>query len=76
MYCSRGEGLPGFTRKNEAGQWQGFGASANVVAAGICASHGKRISFVTFMRYGVPLTVCQLLVSALHVLALCYFVGG
>lgn len=52
-----------------------IGASANVVSAGICASQGKPITFFTFMRYGVPLTVCQLLVSALYVLALFYFVG-
>jgi Na+/H+ antiporter NhaD/arsenite permease-like protein len=31
-----------------------IGASANVVSAGICASHGKPLSFVTFLRYGVP----------------------
>ena len=52
-----------------------IGASANVVASGICASHGKPISFVTFMRYGVPLTICQLIVSALYVLVLFYFTG-
>jgi Na+/H+ antiporter NhaD/arsenite permease-like protein len=52
-----------------------IGASANVVAVGICASHGKRVSFVTFMRYGVPLTICQLVVSALYVLAMFYVVG-
>lgn len=52
-----------------------IGASANVVAGGICASQGKPISFVTFMRYGVPLTICQLIVSALYVLVLFYFTG-
>jgi Na+/H+ antiporter NhaD/arsenite permease-like protein len=52
-----------------------IGASANVVAGGICASRGKSISFVTFMRYGVPLTICQLIVSALYVLGLFYFTG-
>ncbi len=49
-----------------------IGASANVVAAGICASHGQRVSFATFLRYGLPLTVCQLAVSLLYVLALFY----
>jgi Na+/H+ antiporter NhaD/arsenite permease-like protein len=49
-----------------------IGASANVVAAGICASQGKPLSFATFMRYGVPLTICQLIVSALYVLSLFY----
>jgi len=46
-----------------------------VVAVGICASHGKRVSFLTFMRYGVPLTICQLVVSALYVLAMFYVIG-
>jgi Na+/H+ antiporter NhaD/arsenite permease-like protein len=47
-----------------------IGSSANVVGAGICAAHGKPVTFVTFARYGVPLTICQLLVSALYVLVL------
>lgn len=52
-----------------------IGASANVVAVGICANQGKPVSFATFLRYGVPLTICQLLVSALYVLGLYYFVS-
>jgi len=31
---------------------------------GICAANGKSVTFTRFMRYGVPLTVCQLAVSA------------
>jgi Na+/H+ antiporter NhaD/arsenite permease-like protein len=72
--------LPVFVSMMFAGTLGGnatlIGASANVVAAGICAAQGRPISFVTFMRYGVPLTICQLLVSALYVLGLFYFVGG
>jgi Na+/H+ antiporter NhaD/arsenite permease-like protein len=49
-----------------------IGASANVVTAGICANQGKPVSFATFLRYGVPLTICQLIVSALYVLVLFY----
>jgi Na+/H+ antiporter NhaD/arsenite permease-like protein len=49
-----------------------IGASANVVAAGICSSRGRSVSFATFMRYGLPLTLCQLAVSALYVLTLYY----
>jgi len=49
-----------------------IGASANVVAAGICANQGKPVSFATFMRYGVPLTLCQLVVSTMYVLGLFY----
>lgn len=52
-----------------------IGASANVVGAGICAAHGKRVSFATFARYGVPLTIVQLAVSAVYVLALSWLMG-
>ncbi len=52
-----------------------IGASANVVSTGICASHGKPVSFVTFMRYGVWITLCQLGIAAMYVLGLFYFVG-
>jgi Na+/H+ antiporter NhaD/arsenite permease-like protein len=51
------------------------GASANVVSAGICASHGKPVSFVAFMRYGVPVAVCQLVIGALYVLGMLCFGG-
>jgi Na+/H+ antiporter NhaD/arsenite permease-like protein len=50
-----------------------IGASANVAGAGICAAHGKRVSFARFARYGVPITVCQLAVAMLYVLLLCRF---
>lgn len=52
-----------------------IGASANVVSAGICAARGKPVRFVTFLRYGVPLTLAQLTVSALYVLGLYYLIG-
>lgn len=47
-----------------------IGSASNVVAAGICARNGKPITFIGWLRYGIPLTVCQLAVSALYVLAL------
>jgi Na+/H+ antiporter NhaD/arsenite permease-like protein len=50
-----------------------IGAAANVVSAGICAKQGRRISFVTFLRYGVPITLCQLAVAAFYVLGFAYF---
>ncbi|CAD6554780.1 putative transporter [Paraburkholderia kirstenboschensis] len=46
------------------------GAAANIVAAGICARQGKPISFGTFLRYGLPITVVQLAASALYVLVI------
>ncbi len=53
-----------------------IGASANVAGAGACAAHGKPVSFMTFLRYGVPFTLCQLAVGALYVLGLFYVTGG
>lgn len=41
------------------------GASANVVVAGIAGRSGHKISFVRFMKYGVPITFVSLLVSSL-----------
>ncbi len=46
------------------------GAAANIVAAGICARQGKPISFGTFLRYGLPITLVQLAASALYVLVI------
>jgi Na+/H+ antiporter NhaD/arsenite permease-like protein len=47
-----------------------IGASANMVAVGICAKEGERVSFMRFMRYGLPITLVQLGLGALYVLAL------
>ena len=52
-----------------------IGASANIVCAGISARHGKPLAFVTFMRYGIPIMLCQLAVSALYVVGLYYVIG-
>lgn len=52
-----------------------IGAAANVVSAGICARHGKRITFLQFLRYGLPIALCQLGVAALYVLGLFLFAG-
>nr|WP_228060490.1 MULTISPECIES: hypothetical protein [unclassified Coleofasciculus] len=43
------------------------GASSNIVAAGISELHGRRISFKTFLRYGIPVMVMQLLTAALYI---------
>jgi len=43
------------------------GASSNIVAAGISELHGRRISFKTFLRYGVPVMVIQLVTAALYI---------
>ena len=52
-----------------------IGASANVVAAGACAAHGRRVTFGGFLRYGLPIMVCQLAVGALYVQGLARFVA-
>jgi Na+/H+ antiporter NhaD/arsenite permease-like protein len=43
------------------------GASSNIVAAGIAELHGRRISFKTFLRYGIPIAGLQLIVAALYI---------
>jgi Na+/H+ antiporter NhaD/arsenite permease-like protein len=53
-----------------------IGASANVVSAGICSAHGERVSFARFMRFGLPITVAQLVVSAIYVLVLTWLLAG
>ncbi|WP_233805279.1 SLC13 family permease [Paraburkholderia sp. HP33-1] len=49
------------------------GASANIVSAGICEREGKPVTFARFLRYGLPVTIAQLAVSAVYVLALARF---
>ena len=53
-----------------------IGASANIVSGGICAAHGKPVRFVTFLRYGVPVTLAQLVIAAAYVVALNYLLEG
>ncbi|MBD2187184.1 ArsB/NhaD family transporter [Pseudanabaena mucicola] len=43
------------------------GASANIVAAGVAEQHGRRISFKTFLRYGIPVMIIQLVVAAIYI---------
>ncbi|MGF1480139.1 MAG: ArsB/NhaD family transporter [Cyanophyceae cyanobacterium] len=49
------------------------GASSNIVAAGISEQHGQRISFRTFLKYGIPVMLMQLSISALY-LATCFLI--
>jgi Na+/H+ antiporter NhaD/arsenite permease-like protein len=51
------------------------GASANIVAVGICATEGQRVTFARFARYGVPITLVQLGLGALYVLAMTAMLG-
>ncbi|MCL1469821.1 SLC13 family permease [Argonema antarcticum] len=43
------------------------GASSNIVAAGISELHGRRISFKTFLHYGIPVMTLQLIMAAIYV---------
>jgi Na+/H+ antiporter NhaD/arsenite permease-like protein len=43
-----------------------IGASANIVGAGICAKEGEKITFMRFLRYGLPIAITQLLMSGLY----------
>jgi Na+/H+ antiporter NhaD/arsenite permease-like protein len=47
-----------------------IGASANIVTAGICAQEGERLTFGRFLRYGLPITLAQLTVGAVYVIAM------
>ena len=50
-----------------------IGASANVVALGVAERAGFKIRFVEFLRYGVPVTLVTVSISAVY-LWLRYFV--
>jgi Na+/H+ antiporter NhaD/arsenite permease-like protein len=43
------------------------GASSNIVAAGIAELHGRRITFQKFLRYGIPVMVCQIAALTVYV---------
>jgi len=66
--------LPVFVAMMFAGTLGGnatlIGAAANLAAIGVGVRNGAKVTFVTWLRYGVPFTVAQLLVSALYVFAL------
>jgi Na+/H+ antiporter NhaD/arsenite permease-like protein len=44
-----------------------IGSSSNLIAIGISAQHGRRIRFVEFAKYGIWVTIVQLLVSAAYI---------
>ncbi len=45
-----------------------IGASANVVVAGMSEQEGKKIPFLQFMVYGIPVTILSLAVATFYVL--------
>jgi Na+/H+ antiporter NhaD/arsenite permease-like protein len=44
-----------------------IGASSNIVSAGICAAEGERVTFMQFLRIGLPIAILQLAVSAFYI---------
>lgn len=44
------------------------GASANIVGAGIAEQHGRRITFRSFLRYGLPVAFVQLVSLSIFLL--------
>ncbi|MFT8364067.1 MAG: ArsB/NhaD family transporter [Sporolactobacillus sp.] len=50
-----------------------IGASANLVVAGLAARHGHRISFISFMKIGLPVMLLSMVVSSIY-LVLRYFI--
>jgi len=45
------------------------GDSSNMVACGTCARAGERVTFRRFLTIGVPISLVQLVVAGLYVLA-------
>jgi Na+/H+ antiporter NhaD/arsenite permease-like protein len=52
-----------------------IGASANVVTAAICAANGQPVGFGRFMRYGLPVALAQMAISAVYVLFLVFWLN-
>jgi Na+/H+ antiporter NhaD/arsenite permease-like protein len=45
-----------------------IGASANVVVAGMSERAGRRISFLKFLLYGIPVTLVSLIIATVYVI--------
>jgi len=71
--------LPVFVAMMFAGTLGGnatlIGAAANLAAIGVGVRNGAKVTFVTWLRYGIPITIAQMCVSALYVFALFALVG-
>jgi Na+/H+ antiporter NhaD/arsenite permease-like protein len=48
------------------------GDSSNIVACGICARAGERITFMRFLSIGLPISLAQLAVAAVYIFAMAY----
>jgi Na+/H+ antiporter NhaD/arsenite permease-like protein len=46
------------------------GDSSNIVACGICAKAGERVSFVRFLSVGLPISLTQLVAAGIYVVVI------
>jgi Na+/H+ antiporter NhaD/arsenite permease-like protein len=52
-----------------------IGASANVIVVGMAEKAGKRITFVRFLGYGVPIMMLTVFISMIYVWLRYYVLG-
>ncbi|HHN63859.1 MAG TPA: hypothetical protein ENK09_00665 [Nitrospirae bacterium] len=52
-----------------------IGASANVIVLGMAERSGKRITFLQFLAYGIPITILTILISMVYVWLRYYVIG-
>ncbi|MDO9632095.1 MAG: hypothetical protein Q7I92_09370, partial [Humidesulfovibrio sp.] len=57
------------------GNGTAIGASANVIIVGMAEKAGKPISFLRFMKYGVPVTMLTLAISTAYIYVRYYYFG-
>ena len=55
------------------GNGSAIGASANVIVVGMSEKAGKRISFMKFMAYGMPIMILTVIISTVYVWLRYYF---
>jgi Na+/H+ antiporter NhaD/arsenite permease-like protein len=55
------------------GNGSAIGASANVIVVGMSEKAGKRISFLKFMAYGMPIMILTVIISTVYVWLRYYF---
>jgi Na+/H+ antiporter NhaD/arsenite permease-like protein len=55
------------------GNGSAIGASANVIVVGMSEKAGKRISFMKFMAYGMPIMILTVMISTVYVWLRYYF---
>ena len=57
------------------GNGTAIGASANVIIVGMAEKAGKPITFLRFMKYGVPVTMLTLAISSVYIYVRYYYFG-